>query len=703
MNHSLKHLFEPQSVAVIGASEKSGSVGRAIFSNILQSGYNGTVYPVNPNYKNILSVRAYNIITDIPDTVDLAIICIPATAVKKVLIQCAEKNIKGVVVITAGFKETGNAGKALEDEITEIARKNNIDLIGPNCLGIVNTSLHVKLNANFAFGMPHAGNIALISQSGAIGITAIDYAHQHDLGISKFISIGNKAVLDESDILEYLIDDVDTQIITMYIEDISNPELFFKMANKAVAKQKPIIVIKAGTSARGAVATHSHTGALSSSDAAYNSLFAQCGVIRVATLAEVFEYAKGFTCLRQPKGNRVAVLTNAGGMGVIATDAAEKYKLEMVTFEPETLSALKKTLPPMANINNPVDIIGDADAQRFTDTLTIIGKDKNVDAILVSVTPTVKTDMDAIAYALCAFAEANPELPVLANLMSFDNNPSFISILKKENIPNFDFPEMNVRVLATMLNYYKWIKQPQLKITPFKVDKEKVESVINNCRQGNRNSLTEPESYQVLTAYGMKCLDYYLAKNMEEALSGASKIGYPVVLKIVSPDIIHKTDVGGVKANLKDENELTNAFLEMAESIKNKRPDARIDGFLIEGFFKQQGTEIIMGAQAIKGFGHLLMFGLGGTFVELFKDVSFRLAPLTKQDALNMIQDTKGYQILKGYRGHLSYDIDGILEYILRLSQLVTDFPQIKELDINPLKVLEDSKGIVILDAKMTL
>lgn len=697
---SLKYIFEPKSVAVIGASASAGTVGNSIFSNILQSSFQGVVYPVNPKYSNIMSVRAFTDVISIPETVDLAVICVPKKAVKNVIKQCAEKGVKGVVIVTAGFKEVGEEGKKLEDEIVSIANEHNIALVGPNCLGIVNTQKEISLNANFAISMPQAGNIALISQSGAIGVAALGYAYQYGLGISKFISIGNKAVIDESDVLEYLIDDRETKIITMYAEDIRHPSRFFEMANKANAKQKPIIIIKTGRSVRGAMAIQSHTGALSSSDTAYDSLFAQCGVIRVETLAQLFEYAKGFTSLRQPKGNHIAIVTNGGGMGILATDAAERNNLEMATFETATLKALKKTLPPTANIHNPVDIIGDADALRLSNALTEIIKDKNVDAIVVSITPTVETDMDAIASNLCDFVKANPDVPISANLMSLEAQPSFAKLLAKANIPNFDFPETNIRVLAAMIKYYEWIKQPAVKTTKFEVNKKGAQQILNTIKKENRTRLSEPESYQLLEAYGMKVVDYQLAKNSDEVVIAAKKIGYPVVLKIVSPDILHKIDIGGVKINLKDEKELMEAYHEIIKSVKAEKSDAKIQGVLIQKYFTAKGIEIIAGANLVKGFGSLIMFGLGGTFVELFKDVSFRLAPLERHDALNMIIETKGYQILKGFRGQSSYDIESIVDYLLRLSQLVTDFPEIKELDLNPIKVLEDNSGIVIMDAK---
>jgi acetate---CoA ligase (ADP-forming) len=700
---NLKSVFEPKSVAVIGASKTNGTVGNGILTNILESNFQGAVYPVNPKYDNIMSVKAYKDVLSIPEKVDLAVICIPAKAVVDVVKQCAEKGIKGIVVITAGFKEIGTEGKKLEDEIIDIATKNNIALIGPNVLGIINTQKEISLNANFALKIPKAGNVALVSQSGAIGVAALDYAHQHDLGISKFVSIGNKAVIDESDVIEYLIDDEATKIITLYAEDISHPARFIEAAKKASAKLKPILIIKTGRSVRGAIATHSHTGALTTSDTAYDALFAQCGVIRVETLSELFEFAEGFTCFKQPKGNKVVVVTNGGGLGVIATDAAEKYGLEMVTFEPETTKALKLKLPPTASTRNPVDIIGDANAQRLSDTLSIIVTDKNVDAIVVSILPTVETDMDAIATNLCAFAKAHPHLPILGNLMSLEPEPAFEKLLNEANIPNFDFPETDIRVLAAMVKYYQWIKQPEGKLTKFEVNKKQAQEVLDTIRKDQRVHLSETESYKLLEAYDMKVIQHITAKDLDATIAAANKIGYPVVLKIISPDILHKIDVGGVIINLKDESELKKAFKDISESVKSKKPDAKIQGFLIEQYFTEKSIEIIVGANAIKGFGSLIMFGLGGTFVEIFKDVAFRLAPLTKQDAINMIEETKGYKILKGFRGQPAYDVDAIVDYLLRISQLVTDFPELKELDLNPIKVLEGNKGLVIFDAKVIL
>jgi acetyl coenzyme A synthetase (ADP forming)-like protein len=701
--NSLNYIFEPRSIAVIGASATEGTVGNAILSNILQSFYQGIVYPVNPKYTHVFSVKAYADVLAIPDRIDLAVICVPKQLVEGVIAQCAEKGIKGVVVITAGFKEMGKAGKELEDKIIAIAHKHAMVLVGPNCLGVVNTKKEISLNANFAVGMPHAGNVALISQSGAIGVAALDYAHQHNLGISKFISIGNKAVIDESDVLEYLIDDDETKIITIYAEDIRHPARFFEMAKKANLKQKPILIIKTGRSVRGAIATQSHTGALSSSDRAYDSLFAQCGVIRVETLDQLFEYAKGFTCLILPKGNRIAVVTNGGGMGIIATDAAERNGLEMATFEPATLLALKEKLPVTANVNNPVDIIGDADSFRLNDALQIIAKDKNVDALVVSITPTVETKMNTIALNLASFADANPGLPIFANLMSLEPDPSFEQVLQKAHIPNFTFPESDIRVLAELIKYQDWIKQPQTAITLFKVEKASVEAVLVLARKEKRTHLTEPESYQILEAYGIKSVQCQLASTVSDALRAATHIGYPVVLKIVSPDILHKIDVGGVQINLKNESDLKKALEEMKENIALKKPEAELRGFLIQKYFTEKGVEVIIGSNAIAGFGALIMFGLGGTFVELFQDVSFRLAPLTRQDALNMIMATKGYQILKGFRGQAAYDIESIVDYLLKISQLVTDFPEIKELDLNPVRVLEAGQGIVNMDAKIII
>ena len=695
---NLKYIFQPSSVAVIGASDKKGSIGYAIFSNILKSEFNGVVYPFNPRCSSIMSVKTYGSVTDIIDDIDLAILCIQKNAVEEVINQCVIKKVKALVVITSGFKETGTEGKKLEDKIKSLALSNNIVLIGPNCLGIINTSSSINFNATFLVGMPHKGNVALISQSGAVGVAALDYAEQNQLGISKFISIGNKAVIDESDVLEYLIEDDLTEIITMYIEDITRPSVFFQMAKKANAKQKPVIVIKTGRSVRGAEAIHSHTGALSSSDTAYDSLFAQCGVIRVVELAELFEYAKAFTCHIQPKGKRIAILTNAGGLGIITTDAIERNQLEMASLEENTIAELKKVLPAEANTKNPID----ADAKRITDALTIVVKDENVDALIVSIVPTVKTNMDEIALSLSEIVKNNPKIPILANLMSLESNPAFEKVLEEANIPNFHFPEINVRALGVMIDYFEGIKQTKEVTEKFLINETAVKSVLKSIREEKRNRLSETEAYKILDAYGFKVLDYRVAKTIEESIEAAKQIGYPVVMKILSSDILHKVDVGGVQVNLKDENELKKAFTLINNNVNKLKEGTNIQGFLIQKYFTENGLEIIIGANAVDGFGSLIMFGLGGTLVELFKDVAFRLAPLTKQDALNMIMKTKGYQLLKGYRGHSPYNIEEIVDNLLRLSQLVTDFPEIKEIDMNPLKVL-DGGGIIVMDAKAIL
>ena len=701
--NKLKHIFEPNSIAVIGASAKVGSVGNAIFHNLLRANFKGVIFPINPKYSNVLSVKAYPKVTDVKDEVDLVIICIPKKSVLQAIKDCIEKKVKGIIVISSGFKEVGIEGEKLENKIIELSNKNNIPLIGPNCLGIVNTSNEVNLNANFAFRMPQSGNVALISQSGAIGIAALDYAHQHNLGLSKFASIGNKAVIDESDILEYLVDDEATRIIAMYVEDIEKPARFIEIANKAAKLKKPIIVIKTGRSVRGAIATKSHTGALSSSDLAYDSLFAQCGVIRVETLAELFEYAKGFTCYAIPHGKRVAVLTNAGGMGIIATDAAERNKLEMATFEENTLINLKKILQLNSGINNPVDLGGDADSKRFQQALSIVIKDRNVDSLVISITPTVKTNIVEIAEIMGEIAYKNPKIPILGNLMSIETYPDFDTILEKAAIPNFDFPEVNIRVLAAMAQYYEWINQAPVSKPVIRVNKQAVNEMLDKLKKEERIRLTESETYHILNAYGMKVAEFRECITLTGVISAANEIGYPVVLKIISPDIQHKLDVGGIKIDLKNEDQLKEAFDDIRKNIKTIKNQVKTTGFLVQKHIAEKGIEIIAGSNEISGFGFMIMFGLGGTFVELFQDVSFRLTPLSKKDAENMIKNTKGYQILKGFRGQSTFDIEEIIDYLLRLSKLVEDFPIIKEIEMNPIRVMEDAKGIIIMDAKAVL
>ena len=703
--NNAQYIFSPRSIAVIGASTREESVGRAVFSNILFSGYTGIVYPVNPKARGILGVRAYRSVWDIPGEVDLAVVIVPSSQVPIVMEECGEKGVKAAIVITAGFKEIGKKGAALERKVVEISKKYSIAMMGPNCLGVINTDPEISLNATFVREMLKEGNIAFISQSGALGLAALEYAREKNIGLSKFFSIGNKADITENDLLESLKDDPNTDVILLYLEDLTDPKGFIKLAREITSelpKRKPILAVKSGRTIEGAKAASSHTGALSSSDEAYDSFFTQCGVLRVETVQELFNYAMAFSTQPLPKGNNVAIVTNAGGFGILATDAAVRHGLKMATFEKHTYEKLEQGLPHTANIENPVDIIGDARKDRYILALDTVLKDKNVDGAIMIATPPPMIPMKEVIYAISDII-LKQKKPVMVCIMGVTDVTPSLKILDENNIPHYRFPEAAARALANLSAYSQWLGRPRAEVRTFKnIDKDTVKKVLNSARKEKRRFLPEPEAHRVLQAYGFPVLDSRLAKNEAEGIKFAEEIGYPVVLKIVSPDILHKVDVGGVKLNIRNEKELKKAYKDIINNVENGKPDARIWGIFIQKMVKG-GKEIIIGMNRDPHFGAMLMFGLGGVYVEALKDVTFRIAPISDLSALQMIKDIRSYKILKGFRGEKSSDIDSIAECLERLSQLVTDFCEIAELDINPLIVFDKGKGAKVVDARILI
>lgn len=697
----LKIALSPKSVVVIGATGREGSVGNAVFSNILYGNYKGVVYPVNPKWKSIHGVKAYPSVLDIPDDIDLAVIIVPSKFVPGVMRECGEKNVKGIVVISAGFKEIGGEGEKLEEEIKKIADEYKIPLIGPNCVGVINTDDDVSLNATFARTMPKRGNIAFISQSGALGVAALEYARTENIGLSKFISVGNKADINENDFLYLLKDDPSSKVILLYLEDLSNHQAFIELARIITGEipyKKPIIAIKSGRTREGARAALSHTGALVGSDEAYDSIFTQCGILRVETLEELFNLAVAFSTQPIPRSNRIAIITNAGGPGILATDAAVRFGLKLANFSDSTREKLKQKLPPVVTINNPLDLIGDADEKRFEVALECILKERNVDGVVVIATPQLMTNMKAIAEAIVR-TRNKYEKPLVATLMTTTADISdALRVLDEGEIPHYTFPETAARALASMCEYAWWIKRPRTGVKVFEdIDKDEVREIINKAKSEGRKFLLEPESHSILKAYGFPILKFKFVKDEKESLEAADSIGYPVVLKIVSPDIIHKIDMGGVIINIKGPDELRNAIRQMTENIKSRNPEARIYGFLIQEMARR-GKETIIGMKRDPRFGPLLMFGLGGIYVEVLKDVSFRIAPIRELSAYRMIKEIRGFKILEGVRGEPPSDIDSIAECLERLSQLAMDFEELEELDINPLFVHE--KGASVVDAR---
>ncbi len=702
---NVRLIFSPRSVAVIGASTRKESVGRTIFANILFSGYTGIVYPVNPKARGILGVRAYHSVWDIPGEVDLAVVIVPSGAVPTVMEECGEKGVKGAVIITAGFKEIGKKGTELEEAVKEISRKYSISLVGPNCLGVINTDPEVSFNATFAASMPKAGNRAFISQSGALGVAILEYAQEENIGLSKFVSVGNKADITENDLLAALKDDPHTDVILLYLEELTDTKRFIELAREItgeISKIKPILAIKSGRTTEGARAASSHTGALASSDEAYDFVFRQCGVLRVETLAELFDYAIAFANQPLPKGNRVAIVTNAGGPGILATDVSVRYGLQPVSFDKRTTENLQKGLPPTANITNPVDIIGDAKEDRYALALKSVLDDKNVDGVIVICTRQSMTVLPDIA---CAIADITPQYkkPVMACFMGKTGISEALKILDEKNVPHYKFPEAAARAMANMSDHAQWLARPRTKVRVFNdINKKRVKEILATARREMRDFLPESEAHEVLKAYGFPVLDFRLARNEQECLQCAKEIGYPVALKIVSPDILHKVDVGGVSLNIEDEVELKKAYKNILYSVKRAKPEVNIWGVLVQKMAKE-GKETIIGMNRDPQFGALLMFGLGGVYVEALKDVTFRIAPIRELSAQRMTKEIRGYKILEGYRGEMPSDIAAIAECLKRLSQLVTDFEEIEELDINPLLVFEKGKGVKVVDARILI
>lgn len=702
---NLDFLYSPRSVAVIGASTREESVGRALFSNILFSGYTGIVYPVNPKARGILGVRAYRSVWDIPGEVDLAVVIVPNNQVPAVMEECGEKGVKGAIVITAGFKEIGKKGAELERAVVEVSRKYSISLVGPNCLGIINTDPEVSFNATFVRGMLKPGNIAFISQSGALGVAALEYARERNIGLSKFVSIGNKADITENDLLAEFKDDPKTDVILLYLEDLTNPKRFFEMSREITdntSKRKPILAIKSGRTVEGARAAFSHTGALGSSDEAYDSLFGQYGVLRVETIEELFNYAMAFATQPLPKGNRVGIVTNAGGFGILATDTSVRHGLELAAFEQKTRKNLKAGLPPSASINNPVDVIGDAKAERYTLALECVLTDKNVDGVIVITTPPPMISMNSITTALSEVILKHSK-PVMMCCMGVMDISDSLKILDEKNIPHYRFPEAAARSMATLSSYAQWLGRIRTDIRRFKnVNKKKVKEIISAAGKEKRNFLPEPESYEILNAYGFPVLEYRLARNETDCIGFAEEIGYPVALKIVSSDILHKVDVGGVKLNIQNKTELKKGYHEILRNVKRVKPKADVWGILVQKM-AEKGKETIIGMNRDPHLGPMLMFGMGGVYVEALKDVTFRIAPIRRLSAQHMIRNIRSYKILEGVRGEKPSDTGAISECLERLSQLVTDFEEIAELDINPLIVHDKGKGAKVVDARILI
>ncbi|MFZ0696790.1 MAG: acetate--CoA ligase family protein [Nitrososphaeraceae archaeon] len=685
----------------MGASEKPG-VGRAIFSNIV-NGYKGKIYPITPSNPTVLGLKAFKSVLDIPEDIDLAVVATPNKIVPAVMEEVGKKKIKGAIIVSAGFKEADEHGARLEQEIASIGKKYGIRIIGPNCLGIMSLSQRSMMNATFLKITPKFGGIALVSQSGAICAATVEDAIAQGIGFSKVISMGNKVDMDENDILELLSEDTETKVIVMYLEDIHDGRRFMEIAKKITVNiQKPIIVLKAGRTAEGAKAAMSHTGALMGSDEIYDSLFVQSGVIRVDTMQDLFDLSTAFSKQPVPPNQGgVVIVSNAGGPAIISTDACSKFGLKMADLS-SSREAITKVIPPHGSARNPVDIVGDADYTRFEKVLVEVLANQNVGSVVTMCTPSATLDYNELARTVVKVSKGTRKT-MLAALMGLAEGTENKQILSDGDIPHFIYAEPAIKTLNEMYRYRDWLASPRGKFRQFNVDKERVKAVFNNIIQQGRRNVLEEEGYEVLTSYGFSTPKSFLGTTEEEcAKSAKDEIGYPVVMKIVSPDIIHKSDAGGVKVGLKNDKEIRAAFNEIMNNAKNFKPDAQIKGILVQELITS-AKEVILGAKQDPLFGPLVMVGLGGIYVEVLKDVVFRLAPIDEQEAEKMVESIKSIKLLKGVRGETPSDLDAVVDSLQRLSQLIVDFPEIEEFDINPLLVLEKGKGVRVVDVRIGL
>lgn len=715
----LDAIFAPQAVAVIGASEKVGSVGRTLLWNLISHPFGGTVFPVNPQRHSVLGIKAYPTISDVPEPIDLAIIATPAPTVPKIIAECVDAGIKGAIVISAGFKEAGAEGIALEQQILAQAHQGKIRIIGPNCLGVM--SPRTGLNATFASAMARPGNVGFLSQSGALCTAILDWSLRENVGFSAFVSLGSMLDVDWGDLIYYLGDDPQTKSIVIYMESIGNARSFLSAARE-VALTKPIIVIKAGRSEAAAKAAASHTGALAGSDAVLDAAFRRCGVLRVNSISDLFDMAEVLAKQPRPKGPRLTILTNAGGPGVLATDALIESGGELAAISTEAIASLSQILPPHWSHNNPIDILGDADPQRYTKALEIAAGDPHSDGLLVILTPQAMTDPTQTAQQLKPYAQISGK-PILASWMGGADIAAGELILNRNSIPTYPYPDTAARVFSYMwrssYNLRGIYETPHLPVFDSASnipDRIVTAKIIETARQAGRTILTEVESKQILAAYGIPIVATYVAKSEDEAIQFANELGYPVVLKLYSEIITHKTDVGGVQLNLPDAEAVRRAYRTIESSLREKiennphyselttQNSQLFLGVTVQPMVKTSGYELIIGSSLDAQFGPVLLFGAGGQLVEVFQDRAIALPPLNTTLARRLIEQTQIYKALIGVRGRKSIDIAALEQLLVVFSQLVVEQRWIKEIDINPLLASpQEQGGLIALDGRIVL
>jgi acetate---CoA ligase (ADP-forming) len=691
----LDAIFRPCSVAVIGASKRRFQIGHEIVSNLVRGGFSGPVYPVNPTATVVHSMHCYPRVSEIPGQVDLAIIVVPAPLVLPTVKDCARKKVKGLVVITAGFSEIGGEGTERQDQLVKLCKRHGMRLIGPNCMGVLNTAAEYSMNASFAASAPIPGGAAFLSQSGALGEAILADAKALGIGISMFASVGNRADVSPPDLLDYWEKDLATKQILMYLEAFGDPERFMSIARRVSAK-KPILVVKSGRTARGARAAISHTGSLAGSEAAVDSLLNQCGVLRVDTMKDLFALASATQAGKFPTGKRVAIVTNAGGPAILATDACIAQDLELCDFQPATNRKLKAFVPTEASIVNPVDLIASADADRFDRTLKAVLADKNVDMALVIFVSPVMIDAAKVA-AVIAKNFAASSKPMVTCLLGKSQEEEAFEILRQVGLPNYRFPEEAALALAGLHRLQSLRSREIVPAPKFRVNRKKAGTAITTALSQGRETLKGTELHDLFSAYGIPIVPSRIVRSREEALSAARSLGFPIVAKLVAREVLHKSDSGGVILGIRDREGLLDAFDQLEDKFRRRHPEMNV---LLQSM-RSGGVETFFGAATDPQFGRMLAFGLGGIHVEIMKDVVFRLHPLTRTDALEMVEGVRAKALFEGARGKPPVDKEQLVETLLRLSQMLGDFPQIQELDLNPYLAGYRGEGSCVLDMRV--
>lgn len=692
-------LFHPKSVAVLGASRNPGKVGHGVFANLIRAGFPGPVYGVNPAGGEVLGRPFLREIGEIPGNVDLGVLVVSPSAVIEAIPLLAAKGMKAAVVISAGFKEIGREGAALERALREALSRSSVRAVGPNCLGVINT--HARLNASFAVGTPPTGSIAFFSQSGALLTAVLDWAVGAGIGFSKVVSLGNKADVSELDLMAYLSDDPDTRVILGYVESIDEGRRFLLAARKVTSK-KPLILVKAGATSAGARAAASHTGSLAGSDRAYDAAFRQGGVLRAGTIEELCDFALGFAMQPLPAGDRLLVVTNAGGPAIMAADTAERLGIPLAEIGPELRGRLRTVLPATAALGNPVDVIGDARADRYREVFMAVRDDPSASSVIVLLTPQAMTEPEETARAVLSSLQGFGKT-LFASFLGEETVRGARAILVKGGIPHYPGPERAVRVLRAMIEFRR-IREAGPSAGEESVGKRPpaVGKTLREALSRGRWTLGEEESRGILESYGFRFPRHALARTSAEAVAAFETLEGAAAMKIVSPEILHKTEVGGVRLNLRSSEEVARAFLEITSSARRTAPGAWIAGVSVQEMVAG-GRELILGMNRDPQFGPLLMFGLGGIHVEVLQDVSFRVAPVSRKEAAGMVREIRAYPLLAGFRGGEPADEEAIVEGILRISNLSLDFPEIVELDINPVMVMPSGGGLRAIDCRMSI